>query len=68
MSKQNPWRNFKDEIWQRKTHKAVGASKAGHSGWLFSWLVFHAIAETGEIVIASATGQPIARLLLFKLM
>ena len=57
MSKQNPWRNFKDEILAEKDPiKQLALRKQGTLADYFLGSV-HAIAETGEIVIASATGS-----------
>jgi L-lactate utilization protein LutC len=57
MSKQHPWRNFKDEILaEQDPLKQSALRKQGTLADYFLGSV-HAIAETGEIIVASATGS-----------
>jgi L-lactate utilization protein LutC len=57
INKQHPWRNFKDEIMAEKDPvKQTALRKQSTLAEYFLGSV-HGIAETGEIVIASATGS-----------
>jgi L-lactate utilization protein LutC len=57
MGKKHPWRNFKDEVLAEKDPvKQAALRKQGTLADYFLGSV-HAIAETGEIIIASATGS-----------
>jgi L-lactate utilization protein LutC len=57
MGKKHPWRNFKDEVLAEKDPvRQAALRKQGTLADYFLGSV-HAIAETGEIIIASATGS-----------
>jgi L-lactate utilization protein LutC len=57
MGKKHPWRNLKDEVLEEKDPaKQAVLRKQGTLADYFLGSV-HAIAETGEIIIASATGS-----------
>jgi hypothetical protein len=57
IAKQHPWRNLKDELLAEKDPAKQGAlRKQGTLAEFFLGSV-HAIAETGEILVASATGS-----------
>ena len=57
MGGKHPWRNFKDEILAEKDPARQAALRK--QGTLADYFLgsVHAIAETGEIIIASATGS-----------
>lgn len=57
ISKKHPWRNFKDEVLAEKDPTRQAALRK--QGTLADYFLgsVHAIAETGEIIIASATGS-----------
>lgn len=60
ISKAHPWRNLKDAIAAEKDPAVQGLLR--RQGTLADYFVgsVHAIAQTGEIVIASATGSQLA--------
>lgn len=56
-SKKHPWKNLKDEILAEKDEaKQVGLRKKSVTSEYFLGSV-HAVAQTGEIVVASASGS-----------
>jgi L-lactate utilization protein LutC len=60
MGRKHPWRNLKDELLAEKDPARQAALRK--QGTLADYFLgsVHAIAETGEIIIASATGSQLA--------